>query len=235
MFMKYLQKGVLIIMDDIISKKVGIIGGGQLGKMLVSEAAKMGIYTIVLDPDKDSAAACLANKKIVASFDNHAALLELAKQADVLTCEFEHMSIEALKYLESQGFTVYPPAEKLEIVQNKFNQKVQLKKHGIPVGDFLKVHGIKGIKDAIKIFNYPIMLKTSIGAYDGKGSSIIRCEEDIEKAFMELGGNADSIYVEKFIPFVKEISVLCCEAISGEVMVYPIAGAGGSAHLPGII
>lgn len=210
-------------MHDIISKKVGIIGGGQLGKMLVSEAAKMGIYTIVLDPDKDSAAACLANKKMVASFDDRAALLELAKESDVLTCEFEHISIEALKYLESKGFIVYPPAERLEIVQNKFNQKIDLKKHGIPVGDFLKVHGIEGIKDAIKIFNYPIMLKTSIGAYDGKGNSIIRCEEDIEKAFMELGGNADSIYVEKFIPFVKEISVLCCGAISGEVMVYPIA------------
>ena len=210
-------------MNDIMSKKVGIIGGGQLGKMLVSEAAKMGIYTIVLDPDEDGSAVSLANEKIVASFDDRAALLELAKRTDVLTCEFEHISTESLKYLENEGIVVYPPAEKLEIIQDKYNQKMELKRHGIPVGDFLKVNGIEEIKDAAKIFNYPIMLKTSKGAYDGKGNSIIRCEEDIEKAFMELGGNADSIYVEKFIPFTKEISVLYCGSISGEVVVYPVA------------
>lgn len=210
-------------MHDIMSRKVGIIGGGQLGKMLVSEAAKMGIYTIVLDPDEDSSAVSLANEKIVACFDDRAALLELARRTDVLTCEFEHISTEVLRYLEDDGFVVYPPAEKLEIIQDKYNQKVELKRHGIPVGDFLKVDGIEGIKAAADIFNYPIMLKTSKGAYDGKGNSMILCEEDIDKAFMELGGNADSIYVEKFIPFSKEISVLYCGSISGEVVVYPVA------------
>ncbi|RDU24114.1 5-(carboxyamino)imidazole ribonucleotide synthase [Anaerosacchariphilus polymeriproducens] len=210
-------------MHDFISKKVGIIGGGQLGKMLVSEAAKMGIYTVILDPDEDSVAASLANEKIVASFDNHAALLKIANRTDILTCEFEHISTEALKYLENKGFTVYPTAEKLETIQNKFNQKTKLRKHGIPVGDYLKADGIEGIKDAVKIFDYPVVLKTSTGAYDGKGNSIIKCEEDIEKAFMELGGNADSIYVEKFIPFVKEISILCCGDMNGELVIYPIA------------
>ncbi|MEL7646631.1 MAG: 5-(carboxyamino)imidazole ribonucleotide synthase [Sedimentibacter sp.] len=206
-----------------MSKKVGIIGGGQLGKMLVSEAAKMGIYTIVLDPDEDSSAVSLANEKIVACFDDRAALLELARRTDVLTCEFEHISTEVLKYLEDEGFVVYPPAEKLEIIQDKYNQKMELKKHGIPVGDFMKVSGIEDIKAAAKIFDYPIMLKTSKGAYDGKGNSIILCEEHIEKAFMELGGNAASIYVEKFIPFTKEISVLYCGSTNGEVVVYPVA------------
>lgn len=210
-------------MQDILSKKVGIIGGGQLGKMLVSEASKMNIYTIVLDPDKDSPAARLANKRIVASFDDHAALLELAKQTDILTCEFEHISTEALSFLESKGYTVYPSAKKLEIIQNKFNQKTELKNNGIPVGEFFSIDSIEEIKESIKIFNYPIVLKTSVGAYDGKGNSIIRCEEDIEKAFMELGGNTLPLYVEKFIPFDKEISVLCCGSVNGEIVIYPIA------------
>lgn len=210
-------------MQDMISKRIGIIGGGQLGKMMISDSNKMNIYTVVLDPDEDCVAGRLANNKIVARFDDHEALLELAKQTDVLTCEFEHISTEALKYLESKGYTVYPSASKLEIIQNKYNQKTELKKYGIPVGDFLKVDNIEEIKEAIKIFHYPIMLKTSLGAYDGKGNSVIRCVEDIEVAFKELGGSATPLYVEKFIPFVKEISVLCCGSINGEIAIYPIA------------
>lgn len=209
--------------EDFISKKVGIIGGGQLGKMMVNEASKMGIYTVVLDPCEDCPAGYLANDKIVASFDDKMALKELAKRVDVLTCEFEHISTEALKDLEDDGFVVYPKAASLGIIQNKYNQKIVLQKHSIPVGDFLMIHDIESIEGAIEKFGYPVMLKSALGGYDGKGNSLIKCKEDIEKAFEELKGHLIPVYVEKYIPFIKEISVLCCRGIAGEIVVYPVA------------
>ncbi|MDF2545174.1 MAG: phosphoribosylaminoimidazole carboxylase, ATPase subunit [Anaerosolibacter sp.] len=209
--------------EKLLSKKVGIIGGGQLGKMMVNEASKMGIYTMVLDPCEDCPAGYLANDKIIASFDDKTALKELAKQVDVLTCEFEHISTEALKELESDGFVVYPKASSLEIIQNKYHQKMVLQKHNIPLGDFVLVNDIKSIEAAIDEFGYPVMLKSALGGYDGKGNSLIRSQEDIEKAFEELKGDTNPLYAEKYIPFIKEISVLCCRGIDGETVVYPVA------------
>lgn len=212
-----------MIQQDILSKKLGIIGGGQLGKMMVSETSKMGISTIVLDPNEECPAGCLADEKIIAGFDNQEALLKLAEKTDVLTCEFEHISIEALKFLESKGYKVYPKADHLEMIQNKYKQKMELLRNDIKIGDFLKVDEISDIKDAAKIFGYPIMLKTSLGAYDGKGNSLIKSEKEIENSFKELGGNGNSLYIEKFIPFVKEISVICCGGMNGEIKVYPVS------------
>lgn len=208
--------------ENFISKKVGIIGGGQLGKMMVNEASKMGIYTVVLDPCGDCPAGYLANDKIVASFDDKMALKELAKSVEVLTCEFEHISTEVLKDLEGEGFVVYPKAESLEIIQNKYNQKIILQQQNIPVGDFLKVDTIESIEEAIKEFGYPVMLKSALGGYDGKGNSLIRCKEDIERAFKELKGEINALYIERYIPFIKEISILCCRGMDGEIVVYPV-------------
>lgn len=209
--------------EDFISKKVGIIGGGQLGKMMVNEASKLGIYTVVLDPCEDCPAGYLANDKIIASFDDKTALKELAQRVDVLTCEFEHISTEALKELEAEGFVVYPRASSLEIIQNKYHQKIVLREQGIPLGDFVTVDSIKSIEAAIDEFGYPVMLKSALGGYDGKGNCLIGCKEDITKAFEELKGNIIPLYVEKYIPFIKEISVLCCRGIDGEIVVYPVA------------
>lgn len=209
--------------EDYLSKKVGIIGGGQLGKMMIHEASKLGIYTVILDPSEDCPAATIANEKIIANFDDKNALKELAKSVDVLTCEFEHILAEALQELEDEGFVVYPKAKSLKIIQNKYNQKIELKNNHIPLGDFLKVDGIESIKEAAKEFGYPIMLKSALGGYDGKGNSLIRTVEDIEKSYSELNGHKNPLFVEKFIPFIKEISVLCCITKEGEITVYPVA------------
>ena len=212
-----------MINEDFISKKVGIIGGGQLGKMMINEAAKMGIFTVILDPSEDCPASSLANEKIIANFDDKEALRELAKKVDVLTCEFEHISTEALKELEEEGFEVYPKADSLKIIQNKYNQKKELKKYNIPLGDFIGVNNIENIEMAIEDFGYPVMLKSSLEAYDGKGNSLIKTKEDIEKAFKELKGDKMPLYLEKFINYDKEISVLCCIGLEGEIELYPIA------------
>ncbi|MCM8712107.1 5-(carboxyamino)imidazole ribonucleotide synthase [Clostridium sp. SYSU_GA19001] len=212
-----------MLKENFISKKVGIIGGGQLGKMILNEAKKMSIYTVVLDPSKDCPASSLTNELIVAGFDDKRALEELAERVDVITYEFEHISIEALKTLEAKGYVIYPSVKSLEIIQNKYNQKMKLKKEDIPLGDFIKVESIEDIKKSAENFGYPIMLKCALGAYDGKGNSLIKCEEEIVKAFKELGCGSLPLYVEKYVPFIKEISVLCCRGDNGETVVYPVA------------
>lgn len=209
--------------DAVLSKKIGIIGGGQLGKMMILEASKMGIYTAILDPSEECPASNIANEKITARFDDKAALRELAKRVDVLTYEFEHISKDALKDLEEEGFVIYPSVKTLEIIQNKFHQKTKLRQKGIPVGDFLKINSPTDIREAVEEFGYPLMLKSSLGGYDGKGNSLITCEEDIEKSFSELNGKNYPLYVEKFVPFQKEISVLICRGINGEMKTYPVA------------
>lgn len=206
-----------------LSQKIGIIGGGQLGKMMINEASKLGVGTIVLDPSADCPASYLANEVIVAAFDDKDALESLAKKTDVLTCEFEHISTDALKYLETLGFKVYPKAESLEYIQNKYLQKQVLNENSIPVGPFKKVDSIEAIKSAADEYGYPLMVKSASGAYDGKGNYLIDSQVEIEDAFACLNGSENLLYAEKFIPFVKEISVLCCRSMTGEVAVYPVA------------
>lgn len=226
-YVSYIRKvrkmGENFMHEDFISKKVGIIGGGQLGKMMIQEAAKMGIQTIILDPSKDCPASWLANNTIVAGFDDKEGLLELAKQTDVLTCEFEHISTDVLQYLEEKGYTVYPKANILKTIQNKFTQKTELKEHNIPTGEFMKVDSIESIKAAGDIYGYPIMLKSILGGYDGKGNSLVRTPEEAKLGFEKLQGEKNPLYVEKFIPFVMEVSVLCCRGINGDIVVYPVA------------
>lgn len=209
--------------EDLISKKVGIIGGGQLGKMMINEAAKMNIYSVILDPSPDCPAGQLANEQITASFDDKKAIKELAEKVDVVTCEFEHISTEALKDLESEGYAVFPKADSLKTIQNKLKQKQELSIYGVPLGDFLEVEDTESIREAARRLGYPLMLKSALGGYDGKGNSLIEDERSIEDAFSELNGGFNLLYVEKYIPFLKEISVLCCRGLKGEIVVYPVA------------
>ncbi|SHF15200.1 5-(carboxyamino)imidazole ribonucleotide synthase [Alkalibacter saccharofermentans] len=206
-----------------LSKKIGIIGGGQLGKMMINEASKLGISTAILDPGIDCPASPLANEAIVAAFNDKAALEELAKKTDVLTCEFEHISTEALKYLEDHGYIVYPKAKSLEAIQNKYQQKKLLQDNSIPLGPFKKADSTESIKAAAAEYGYPLMVKSASGAYDGKGNYLVTSEEEISEAYSSLNGDENLLYVEQFIPFTKEISVLCCRTMNGEIVVYPVA------------
>lgn len=211
------------MIKDYSSIKIGIIGGGQLGKMMIMEATKMGIPAIVLDPEAECPAKTLATGSIKASFSDRTALLELAQQTDVLTCEFEHISVEALRYLEEKGHTVYPKSEVLRIIQNKYEQKMVLLKHNIPLGSFHKVEGMMSIIEIGNEYGYPMMLKSSLGGYDGKGNFLIKTREDVETGYKSLNGDHNPLYIEKYIPFAKEISVLCCRGQNDDIVVYPVA------------
>lgn len=118
--------------------KIGIIGGGQLGKMMILDAKRLDDYFVILDPTLHCPAHSIADEHIVADFDDVAAIEELASKVDVVTYEFEHISVKALQQVEAKGCPVYPSSETLLHIQNKYDQKQWLMSHGLPVPDFRK-------------------------------------------------------------------------------------------------
>ena len=203
-------------------KKIGIIGGGQLGKMMILEAKKMGFFVAVLDPAKDCPAHSVCDRHITASFDDEEAIFSLAGITDVLTYEFEHINANALLSLEEKGIKVYPSAKSLQIIQNKLAQKTILFENGIAVPEFTAADSADAILRAAKRFGFPLMLKSATGGYDGKGNFVINSPDDINTAYEALGGGALPLFAEKFFPFEKEISVSACRGIGGEIKIYPV-------------
>jgi len=210
------------LLADKSRQKIGIIGGGQLGKMMILEAKKMGFYVIILDPTEKCPADSIADQHITAAFDDEAALRKLADKADIITYEFEHIGVEVLKELEAEGHKIYPTARSLEIIQNKYHQKNMLAQNDIPVPEFRKAAQLEDIKEAGDELGYPLMLKSCKGGYDGKGNALIKNEAEAEAAYQSLGGGAKQLMIEEYIPFKKEISVLACRGIDGKKTVFPV-------------
>lgn len=206
-----------------IEKKIGIIGGGQLGKMMIQEAKKMGFYITVLDPTLKCPAHTLVDEHIVANFDDETAIRLLASKSDVITYEFEHIGADILETLENEGVKVYPTAKSLKIIQNKYSQKSLLLKNNIPMPEFTSVETSNDIKNAGEKYGYPFLLKSCTGGYDGKGNFVIHNENEINEGFKALGSGKIPLMAEKFFPFTMEISVLACRGINGEIEVYPVA------------
>lgn len=218
-------------MND-LNKKIGIIGGGQLGKMMILDAKRLGFYVITLDPTLKCPSHSISDEHIVAAFDDEAGLKKLAEKVDVITYEFEHIGADALEKIEKDGHIVYPTVTSLKIIQNKFTQKSLLKQQNIPVPEFRKINSESDVYDIGKYFSYPMMLKTCTGGYDGKGNAIIKDESSIADAFKTLGSGKLPLMVEKFVPFKMEISVLACRGINGDIVVYPV---GQNTHVDSIL
>ena len=208
-----------------IEKRIGIVGGGQLGKMMILEAKRLGFYVVVLDPDAECSASSICDLHIVAAFDDPKGYLELSKRAEVITYEFEHINALALENLESEGHLIYPSVTALKTIQNKYSQKTALKADGIPIPRFARVSTPAEIREHGKPhkLGYPLMLKTTTGGYDGKGNAVIQTEDDVNKAFNQLGSGKKELMLEEFIAFEKEISIIACRGINGEKTVYPVA------------
>ncbi|MDR2571044.1 MAG: 5-(carboxyamino)imidazole ribonucleotide synthase [Oscillospiraceae bacterium] len=210
---------------EIIKKRIGIVGGGQLGKMMILEAKRLGFYVAVLDPAADCPAHSICDLHIIASLDDPKGYIELSRQVDVITYEWENINANALENLEKEGQTVYPSVASLKKIQNKYLQNSLLNASGILVPKFALVTNTDDIREFGNTENigYPLMLKTTEGGYDGKGVAPIMTEDDVDAAFKQLGSGVKELMVEEFINYQKEISVIACRGINGEKTIYPVA------------
>ena len=138
---------------------IGIIGGGQLGKMIAQEAKRMAIRIIILDPEKECPAACIADEQITADFKNESAIKKLGKRTDIVTYEIELANSSVLNQLQSHNHHVYPSPENLRIIQNKYRQKKFLKNNSIDTGEFHLIESVNQLTHVIKKFGFPSVLK----------------------------------------------------------------------------
>ncbi|MCU5330307.1 MULTISPECIES: 5-(carboxyamino)imidazole ribonucleotide synthase [Bacillus] len=201
-------------------KTIGIIGGGQLGRMMALAAKEMGYKIAVLDPTKNSPCAQVADIEIVAPYDDLKAIQHLAEISDVVTYEFENIDYRCLKWLEKHAY-LPQGSQLLSKTQNRFTEKNAIEKAGLPVATYRIVQNQDQLTEAITELSYPSVLKTTTGGYDGKGQVVLRSEADVDKA-RELANAAECI-LEKWVPFEKEVSVIVIRSVSGETKVFPVA------------
>ncbi len=203
-----------------MKKRIGIVGGGQLGRMLIQAAHKLGFLVTVLDPTPNSPAGKIADAEIIGSFKDEDKIFELAEVSDFITFEIESANAEALEELISRGAIVNPEPKVLKIIKDKFNQKVFLRDHEVPVADFAIIDSIDDCLKQAEIFGYPFLLKARFDAYDGRGNFVIKSKDDINLAFEKL--SKSSLYAEKFVPFMKELSVVSARGMSGDIISFPV-------------
>lgn len=201
-------------MSGLMDFKIGIIGGGQLGKMLAQDAKKLNFSVTVLDPTPHCPAYSLVDNQIVAGFYDEDKIRELVVNSDITTFEIEHISTKILKELQAMGHKIYPSPEVLEIIQNKAKQKQMLDKYGIPTARWSLVEG--DVADTAHDFGLPAVQKACKGGYDGRGVFVIQKPEDIEDALQ-----CDS-FLEELISIEKELAVMVARSIKGEIKCYPV-------------
>ncbi|WHH60134.1 5-(carboxyamino)imidazole ribonucleotide synthase [Petroclostridium sp. X23] len=200
--------------------KIGIIGGGQLGRMMTVEAKRMGYHVTVLDPTPSSPAAQVADEQVIASFRDTSAIEKLAGDCDVITYEFEHINADILIDLEEKGYRVYPSGKSLKKIQDKYVQKEMLKNAGILVPEYMIINDIKDMSGCIDTIGIPFILKTRSGGYDGKGNFVIKTREQIGKAMEEFKGY--NLMAERFVEFERELSTIVVRNLKNDCVVYPI-------------
>ncbi|MEH7272415.1 5-(carboxyamino)imidazole ribonucleotide synthase [Neobacillus vireti] len=198
---------------------IGIIGGGQLGRMMALSAREKGYRIAVLDPTEDSPCGQVADYKIIANYDDLAAISQLAEISDVITYEFENIDATALEWLCNQA---YVPQGKnlLEITQDRVKEKAAISNAGVEVAPYAVINSLNDLQENCEVLGYPVVLKTARGGYDGKGQAVLKNSQDIEeaKALLEHG----QCILEKWVSFTKEISVIIVRNPQGETAVFPV-------------
>jgi 5-(carboxyamino)imidazole ribonucleotide synthase len=195
-------------------KKIGILGGGQLGKMLLQEAQTWDLDISILDPDPKASCATMTSNFVVGNFDDYETVYQFGKKQDLITIEIENVNTNALKQLELEGVEVYPQPHIVEIIKNKRTQKIFYQEHSIPTAAFVLIDNKEEIYQHIDFL--PAVQKIGIGGYDGKGVQSINTIEEIEKGFTE------SSLLEKKIDIQKELSVIVSRNRKGEIKCFPI-------------
>lgn len=204
------------------SRTIGIIGGGQLAKMLAQSATQFGCDIVVLERNDHSPASNLARETVIGNWDNPDSLLILGSLVDVVTLENEFVDADSLAALDQFGHPLWPTSATVRTVQDKLVQKTALAKAGLPVPGFVDAPEKGAIIEASKKFGWPMVLKKRRNGYDGKGNFTLRSADDIDRAWSQLGGDKNALFVEQFCPFTAELAMMLTRGQNGEIAAYPV-------------
>ncbi len=196
--------------------KLGILGGGQLGKMLLAETRKFDIQTYVIDPSAAAPSQFGATEFFIGDLMDFDAIYEFGKKVDVLTIEIENVNLDALDKLEAEGLAVYPSPKTLRLIQNKGRQKDFYVENTIPTSTHQRFEDLNQLKSKIENLSFPFVWKCAQFGYDGNGVKIVRTIEDLQSL-----PNVECI-AEQMVPFKNELAVIVVRSVSGEVKTYPV-------------
>lgn len=200
---------------------VGILGGGQLGRMLANAGSAMGYRFVALDPTPDSPMGQVA-EQIVAAYDDRDAARELAARSDVITYEFENVDADVAAMLMSESY-VPQGSELLYTTQHRLREKRAIEAAGVRVAPYSEIRSAEELREAAERFGTPCVLKTATGGYDGKGQWVIRDLSETDEAFATLSRSGTQLVLEQFIDFAMEISVIAARSTNGEIKAFPPA------------
>ncbi|MED1784843.1 5-(carboxyamino)imidazole ribonucleotide synthase [Brevibacillus fortis] len=201
---------------------LGILGGGQLGRMIALAGRAMGYRFVTMDPTADAPCGQTADRQIVASYDDVEAAMQLASVSDVISYEFENVDAQVAEVLESHAY-VPQGSRLLRITQNRIREKTAIREIGIPVAPFCVVNSLEDLQDAVRDLGLPAVMKTATGGYDGKGQWVLRSEAELAEAFETLAKAGTELIVEQFVPFQVELSVIAARNPAGELAVFPVS------------
>ncbi|WP_299009419.1 5-(carboxyamino)imidazole ribonucleotide synthase [uncultured Tenacibaculum sp.] len=198
--------------------KLGVLGGGQLGRMLLAETQKFDIHTVILDSNTDAPCAQICNEFHQGDLLDYDTVYNFGKKVDVLTIEIENVNIDALDALEAEGLTIFPKPKNLRTIQNKAHQKVFYHDKGIPTAAFSRFTSLEELKHSIsnEAITFPFVWKSARFGYDGNGVKIVRSINDLE------GLPTGECISEKLIPFKNELAVIVARNANGETKTYPV-------------
>ncbi len=196
--------------------KLGILGGGQLGKMLLAETRKFDIQTYVIDSSAAAPSQFGATEFFIGDLMDFDAIYEFGKKVDVLTIEIENVNLDALDKLEAEGLAVYPSAKTLRLIQNKGRQKDFYIENTIPTSTHQRFEDLNQLKSEIENLSFPFVWKCAQFGYDGNGVKIVRTIEDLQSL-----PNVECI-AEQMVTFKNELAVIVVRSVSGEVKTYPV-------------
>ncbi len=208
---------------------MGVLGGGQLGRMFCMAARNMGYQTVVLDPDPASPAARVADHHIQVAYDDADGLRQMASQCDVITTEFENVPAESLAFLESQK-PVHPSASAVAVARHRIVEKDFATRAGLSPAPYARIASEADIPAAIEVTGLPAILKTTTLGYDGKGQQVVNTEQALQQAFSQMG--QVECVLERKLDLALEISVILVRNCDGQVCSYP---PGENEHRQGIL
>lgn len=201
---------------------IGVLGGGQLGRMLALAGRAMGYRFATLDPTPDSPLGQVADEQIVAPYHDAEAAKRLAERSDVITYEFENVDAGVAGMLMSESY-VPQGSELLYTTQHRLREKRAIEAAGVKVAPYREIRSAAELREAVRELGTPCVLKTATGGYDGKGQWVIRSEDEIEQAYETLARAKTELVLEQFIRFDKEISVIAARSPRGETKAFPAA------------